>query len=249
MKKTRSFLLAAGIVLALAFTFSCFSSPPPQERPVCKGGSGYAGSYGELEYEGKTYKTVKIGDQTWMAENLNYDVQGSRCYENDPAYCAKYGRLYNWAMAMGLDESCNQSWCSGPHKGICPSGWHIPSNEEWEKLVNFVGINAGLELKATSGWDSPVALDKHFGSCFGSCADEFGFSALPGGYGGDNGGFGFVDFMGSWWSAETEYVTNGKKNGLVNFAYAWRMLCSKATLDPFGNANKSHFNSVRCVQD
>ena len=257
-KMVSKFALAAGIMLALAFTFSCFSSPPTsQVRPVCKGGDGYTDSYGELTYESKTYKTVKIGDQTWMAENLNFNAEGSKCYENDPANCTKYGRLYDWATAMDLDEKCNKSGCkilySEPHKGICPSGWHIPSNEEWKKLVNFVGINAGIELKATSGWDSPMVPNKHFGSCFGSCTDEFGFSALPGGYGGSNGNFGFVDFLGWWWSVTEPSLTyaelDSRKNFNVNIAYAWNMRCSNATLDPSGSENKSNFYSVRCVQD
>jgi len=125
--------------------------------------------------DGKKYKTVKIGTQTWMAENLNYDASGSVCYDNNPANCAKYGRLYNWETA----------------KKVCPSGWHLPSNSEWEELGKAVGGEkiAGKKLKAKSDWNEN-----------GNGMDEFGFAALPGGhYAG--GKFGNVGYHGNWWSA------------------------------------------------
>jgi len=88
------------------------------------------------------YKTVQIGEQMWMAENLNYHVQGSRCYDNDPANCDKYGRVYDWPTAMALPY-CRFSLCSSQvgakHQGICPNGWHIPSNADWDKLKATIG--------------------------------------------------------------------------------------------------------------
>ena len=119
------------------------------------------------------------GTQTWMAENLNYNISGSRCYDNDPANCAIYGRLYNWATAMALPPSCNSSVCASlifeNHRGICPKGWHIPSNDDWRVLTKFVGKNAGTQLKATSGWNSYEGIS--------SGEDIYDFAALPGGWG------------------------------------------------------------------
>ncbi len=113
---------------------------------------------------GKTYKTVKIGEQVWMAENLNYKTENSYCYKDDEANCAKYGRLYEWDAA----------------KTACPAGWHLPSKGEFEALFVAVGSQdvAGTKLKSTSGW-----LDN------GNGDDVFGFSALPAGNGGDGGSY------------------------------------------------------------
>ncbi|MCL2284209.1 MAG: hypothetical protein FWC26_12910 [Fibromonadales bacterium] len=89
--------------------------------------------------DNKTYKTVVIGTQTWMAENLNYNASGSKCYDNADSNCVKYGRLYNWATAMYIDTTYNSSiyTASAKHKGVCPTGWHIPSNAEWTVLTNY----------------------------------------------------------------------------------------------------------------
>ena len=88
----------------------------------------------------KTYKAVAIGTQTWMAENLNYDTSDSKCYNNDPANCEIYGRLYNWSTAST----------------VCPTGWHIPSDAEWDVLITAVGgsSTAGTKLKVASGWSN-----------------------------------------------------------------------------------------------
>jgi len=116
--------------------------------------------------DGKDYKTVKLDKQTWMAENLNYNANGSKCYDNSESNCQKYGRLYDWNAAMN----------------VCPKDWHLPSDKEWEALVNFAGgAIAGNMLKASSGWIEN-----------GNGVDATGFSALPG----EDGGT-----IGIWWSA------------------------------------------------
>jgi uncharacterized protein (TIGR02145 family) len=129
--------------------------------------------------DGKKYKAVKIGSQTWMAENLDYAASSSKCYENNSGNCAKYGRLYDWATA----------------KNVCPSGWHLPSKSEYEVLDKAVGGEkvAGKKLKAKSGWNKN-----------GNGTDEFGFRALPGGNGYSDGSFHNVGYYGNWWSA-TEF--------------------------------------------
>jgi uncharacterized protein (TIGR02145 family) len=128
------------------------------------------------------YKTTKIGSQIWLAENLNYNAPGSRCYDDDPANCEIYGRLYDWSKSMALPDSCNNSSCASqiknPHQGICPAGWHIPTHTDWDKLISFaVGyVGDGMiskELRAKSSlWMASFGI---------SNSDDFGFSALPSG--------------------------------------------------------------------
>ena len=106
--------------------------------------------------DGQTYKTVTIGTQVWMAENLNYEMLGSFCYDDSAENCAKYGRLYTWTAAAEA----------------CPDSWHLPNNAEWETLFSAVGgkSTAGKVLKSQSGWYSD-----------GNGTDAFGFSALSAG--------------------------------------------------------------------
>lgn len=151
--------------------------------------------------DGQTYKTVRIGDQVWMAENLNYETDSSFCYNDSVKYCEKYGRLYRWAAAVGKSESeCGSGYtCSLPSgniQGVCPNGWHLPSKSEWETLFNAVGglSTAGKELKFTSGWNR-----RGYGT------DAFGFSALPAGYRSYGGGFyGEGNYAYFWCSTENE---------------------------------------------
>ena len=143
--------------------------------------------------DNQIYKTVTIGNQTWMAENLNYayvlknvvDDTSSSCYKNEEEYCAKYGRLYTWAAAMDsaamfshTGEGCgNDKQCDveGGVRGVCPSGWHLPSNNEWLTLFSDIGgiPSAGLKLKARSGWF-------YFNGKSKNGSDLFDFSVLPG---------------------------------------------------------------------
>lgn len=162
--------------------------------------------------DSRTYKTVVIGTQTWMAENLNYadssalsDLKGdSWCYGNSADSCAKYGHLYTWASVMGVTSTYNSEILgdSVNHRGICPYGWHVPRSSEWSSLENYAGDSnsVGTYLKAKSGWYSDAYHD-------GNGTDAYGFSALPGGYSTGSGNFERVGLNGHWWTATESKAT------------------------------------------
>jgi len=192
----------ARLALALACTLLCTTALAQQK-----------GTFTDTR-DGKIYKTVKIGEQVWLAENLNFAASGSKCYDNKPDNCTKYGRLYNWEKSMK----------------VCPKGWHLPSDEEWTNLTDFVGgsSTAGTKLEATGGWNSG-----------GNGTDEFGFSALPGGVGYSNGSFLHVGSDGNWWSA-SEYSADGAYGRGMGYIYQ----------NVIRNYNyKNDLFSVRCVKD
>ena len=163
--------------------------------------------------DGKVYKTVEIGDQIWMAENLNYyddsDLsvkEKSWCYgkndNGDSTTCDVAGRLYTWAAAIDsarlyADKSLVCGYgiaCALPDTvyGICPSGWHLPNKAEWEALFSAVGgkSTAGTVLKSQMGWKKN-----------GNGTDAFGFSALPVGFRADNSQFYGDDEDAYFWSS------------------------------------------------
>jgi len=180
--------------------------------------------------DGQTYKTVKIGDQVWMAENLNFVTDNSWCYNDESDNCAKYGRLYTWAAAVGRDEDeCGyEHTCglgSGDIRGACPKGWHLPSKAEWEALIVAVD---GSKLKSVTGWSSS-----------GNGTNAFGFSALPAGYRYYGGGYNNEGDSADFWSS-AEY--NSYLAYYMNLYYN----DDSASL---GNANKLYGFSVRCLKD
>jgi uncharacterized protein (TIGR02145 family) len=183
------------------------------------------------ERDGKRYKYVEINGQTWMAENLNYNAYSSRCYSDSLNNCAKYGRLYNWATAM--DSTASSTANPSGVQGVCPSGWHLPSDTEWNALMNFVNpscsfeeifcAGAGTKLKATSGW-----------TIGNNGTDDFGFSALPSDYDPSENPYG-----GAGWLSASEYDSNNAYGwGVGDDGYASR-----------GHFNKNQLHSVRCVMD
>ena len=186
-----------------------------------------------VSYGGQNYEAVLIGTQTWMAENLNYNASGSRCYGDNTGgdsqnRCGTYGRLYNWATAMGgsASSSANPSGV----RGVCPPNWHLPSDAEWTALTTAVGgeSTAGTKLKANSSlWSTNTGTD------------EFGFSALPGGGGFSDGSFSDVGYYGYWWSA-TE--------SSASYAYIRSMNYYNAYVNSYDD-DKAYLFSVRCVQD
>ena len=133
--------------------------------------------------DGKKYKTAQIGEQVWMAENLNYEMQGGYCYSTDPN-CAKYGRFYEWNAA----------------KKACPDGWHLPSKAEFETLFELAGGSqvAGKALKSKNGWRGN-----------GNGTDAFSFSALPGGYRRAGGwDYNMGSIANFWSSTKDDYSTD-----------------------------------------
>jgi len=176
------------------------------------------------ERDGKKYVYVEIGSQIWMAENLNYKAEGSTCYNNNESYCNTYGGLYNWATAMNLPDECNSNNCTRQidivHQGICPEGWHIPTNDE--RIVS-----SSTDLKAISGWYSN-----------GSGTDKYGFSALPGGLFAD-GNFVNIDNSGYWWSA-TEFSDMQAYHQSIYYGTDWIVA---------NNLDKARLVSVRCVKN
>jgi uncharacterized protein (TIGR02145 family) len=174
-----------------------------------------------LVYGGQTYRTVKIDGLTWLAENLNYKTGNSWCYGDSNSYCNRCGRLYDWETA----------------KRACPSGWHLPTRDEWGALAKAAGGTgdygaggtAGKALKSTSGW-------RVYGGI--TATDEFGFSALAGGFRNSRGMFYHVGVYGVWWTA-TEYGSS----------YAYRRYMSY-THDDAGedDYDTGHGFSVRCVK-
>ncbi|MCK4661302.1 MAG: hypothetical protein KAT68_00440 [Bacteroidales bacterium] len=217
------------------------------------------------DYDGNIYNTVKIGDQWWMAENLktthyadgtplvdgtlagditgNYTTKYYFWNNNDSAnYTETYGTLYTWAAAMNGQSSSNNN--PSEVQGVCPAGWHLPSDVEWEKLAVYISndnggyaqydddwLNVGGHLKATSGWGSDGD---------GNGTDDYGFSGLPGGLRPDYGSFvGGIGHYGTWWPSTESYNSSAYGRGLMD---------EHSGFDR-SNYLKSYGFSVRCVRD
>ncbi len=219
----------------------------------CKTKTEDSCEYGELtdERDGQTYKTVKIGDQWWMAENMNYAdsvktpslLERNWCYDNNPSNCAKYGRLYTWAAAIDSVALVNDAdnpqdcgydkTCTLPEKvrGVCPEDWHVPTNDEWETLFAVVGgwSTAGKKLKSLTDW---------YAYSYISNEDAYGFSAQPGGYRIDDGSFDGAGYHAYIWNTMEGERNAGYMYLLYNYDYATQ-----------GVNVKYYGFSVRCVKD
>ena len=203
--------------------------------------------------DGQTYKIVKIGKQIWMAENLNYAYIGvpfknglitfdstSWCYDNDPANCAKYGRLYTWSAAMDSvgrwstnGKGCgDKTVCSPtyPVRGVCPEGWHLPTELEWGRLFILDGYTstAAERLKTTSGWADN-----------GNGSDIYSFAVLPAGTRNPIEGYVGEGYCTTFWTSDSDddYYADAKtmnynSNGVSEYGF-----------------HKNYGFSVRCVKD
>ncbi len=188
--------------------------------------------------DGKKYKTVCIGDQQWMAENLNYVSPDSKCWEDSAEICDVFGRLYTHAEAMAGATTTNDN-PSGV-KGICPDGWHLPSLSEWEELAdNLGGIEAaGGELKAMSElWKSPNV----------GATNSTGFSALPGGLCG-GGGPGFEIFCSPFGEFAFFHTTSKAEPDGV-YLIQLRNTDPKLWIQPSASFDTWGWASIRCVKD
>jgi uncharacterized protein (TIGR02145 family)/uncharacterized repeat protein (TIGR02543 family) len=171
----------------------------------------------------KAYKVVAIGEQIWMAENLNYAGEAGGelgvCYEYDDSNCEIYGRLYSWREAVKA----------------CPVGWRLPTDNDWTEMAEFIGSeNIGKKLSSRTGWDKTDYLDLNG-------TDDFGFSALPAGYGhvADSVVFGGAKYQehASWWTAteldaDDAWYRDMRHNDFMRYHY-----------------KKSRLLSVRCLQE
>jgi uncharacterized protein (TIGR02145 family) len=209
------------------------------------------------DVDGNTYNSVLIGNQCWMKENLKTTSYSNAIlipnvidstawlnltsgayvwYDNDTNWKDTYGALYNWYATVDPN-------------GLCPIGWHVPGNNEWTALTTFIGgvsTPNGNELKSCRQVNSPLGGDcnttehprwsehsTHYGT------DDFGFSALPGGFRSINGPFDNMENFGHWWST-TQHSSTNSWGRTLGFSYGYVAV---------GNYNKLNGFSVRCVRD
>ena len=195
--------------------------------------------------EGNTYKTVYIGTQQWMAENLKVskyndgttipnvedNTKWSKLtsgawshYNNDAANNAKYGKLYNWYAVSPTTNG---------NKNVCPTGWHVPTDAEWTVLTDYLGGEsvAGGKMKelGTTSWKSP---NKH-------ATNMSLFTGIPGGARSSDGRYGAIDLGANWWSSTENNSTNAWYRGLGSFSG------SAGSYDD----SKMVGCSVRCLKD
>jgi len=237
--------------------------------------------YGFVTYEDQTYKTVDINKQIWMAANLNYTPSSGKhkCYAQGKGNgedtwlaptapgvklnCDKYGRLYDWATAMGFSASCNNSSCASqikkPHQGICPSGWHLPDTSEWNALWRFIdkeifenyedeiyGWDVGTKLKATTDWKESSISDKG--------VDSYGFRAIGSGWcvscdqlSDATGYYSGKEEEAHWWSA-TEYKNPYLPNDGTR-AYKNKITNNKKVMTQENEKKADYLYSVRCIKN
>jgi uncharacterized protein (TIGR02145 family)/uncharacterized repeat protein (TIGR02543 family) len=179
---------------------------------------------------GKTYRTVEIGGKTWMAENLNYNVNnGSWCYDDQSENCEKYGRLYNYNTVKATT--------------ICPAGWHVAQKAEWDSLIRATGDSvsvAGRKLKSTAGWNSNSGG-----------TDDFGFTALPGGIRAQGGSYMSAGNRGNWWTSDRviDPADETEKPVMFYMLGTTNLGVDSVVRNGYGSELEDMGFSVRCVQD
>jgi uncharacterized protein (TIGR02145 family) len=199
----------------------------------------------------KVYATIQIGTQCWMDKNMNIGTKISGitgqtnnstiekyCYGDDEANCTANGGLYQWAeMVQYLNGATNAtSWSpvpTGNVQGICPTGWHIPTDAEWTTLTTYLGGEsvAGGKLKETgiTHWTAPNT----------GATNETGFTAVPAGYRYFDGSFYDIGYYGRWWSSS---------EGGTYYAWYRSTNYNSCNVDRIGD-DKNYGFSVRCLRD
>ena len=192
----------------------------------------------------RVYRAIKIGDQIWMAENLNYNVKNSSCYDDDKESCNKYGRLYTWRSIMSEnDNGCMNDgslacFNKGIVQGICPDGWHLPSKKDFEKFISTIEKdNWSVDVKSESGW----ANDKHG-------VNTYGFNVYPTGIWCSEGClneerrevyFYGKEYSTSFWSSSVE----------SSYSATMLSFCNYNSCIGIGTNNLTNGFSVRCLKD
>ena len=208
----------------------------------CSDGAGVLNGVLTDVRDNQNYETVKIGQQCWMAENLNYDdgcsdviwvddsVEGwCGCYDDENDNCLTHGLLYQWNAAMGGGTTEGS-------QGICPTGWHVPSDQEWKTLEMFLGMTQDDADKLGSGRESGNVSSKLKDT---NHRDYTGFAALPGGYRVGDGSFRNFGTMGYFWSSTSHSAGNSWRRHLDWY------------VDGIDRSTTSHTHSfsVRCIRD
>ena len=197
--------------------------------------------------DGKVYKITTVGTQVWMAENLNYFScsikDDSWCYDDNAENCDKYGRLYSWTAAMGINKSYQTEYANltGVQRGNCPEGFHMPSEAEWSDFYDFVANYAieqsndeGAVVRAKDAWPN---------ESYYPATDDFGFAMLPAG---EKSFTGFKDLgeKAFFWTADEDHrdVVGGPRNVGI-----WTV----SSMFGFGGGSlmKDEGLSVRCIKD
>lgn len=266
MIERKEFLIVKMLIVSIIILFasSCNKDDDDQNGKI-------TGSLTDTR-DGNVYKTVTIGNQIWMAENLRYlpsvaePGSGSTTlpyyyiygYKGTdlsnalavPAY-SEYGVLYNWpaAVAGASGSTTNPSGV----QGVCPAGWHLPSDSEWEQLIDYLADNGyncdgttggggdkvGKAMAGSGGWESSSNAGAPGNSDFPEYRNKSGFTALPGGYRDSDGTFGNMGISGFWWStSEPENDTAWFRSMNYNNISVVR-----------GSSSKELGYSVRCVRD
>ena len=210
MRTKVNYFIAAGFIAIASMLVSCSED---EIDPV----NNETGTFTDAR-DGKTYKTVEIGNQVWMAENLNFATTSGSCvYDNNPANAEIYGRLYNWETAQDA----------------CPTGWHLPTDEEWTILTEYLGgeqVAAGkMKEEGNIHWDAPNT----------GATNESGFTALGAGDSIDPDFYDGMGIIASFWSA-TEKTSH--------YAYVRNLFNNSASINRH-DRHKDFSLSVRCIKD